>query len=246
MSSATSTSSAPASASAPIDTPVKETKAKATKKAAGVTKADASKPTWKEIIKALATGGRAGAWRVALKKFAEDLLDATPARVSQLNHAIASLVEDRSLCLREACLAPKTPRDNEPASKTKPASKAKPAAKATGVKAKATVPAKKPTSKPKAAATKAKKARSLVLAVVGKKAAPATKVTAKKPRSALKPRSPPPDPIPPPPRPTFPARARTSPIHSRPSHKDFTFTRTRTQLYLDSLDSSCKRTDRTS
>ncbi|KAF8209268.1 hypothetical protein K438DRAFT_1961001 [Mycena galopus ATCC 62051] len=137
----------------------------------------------------VATGGRAGAWRVALKKFAEDLLDATPARVSQLNHAIASLVEDGSLCLREACLAPKTPRDNEPASKTKPASKAKPAAKTTGVKAKATVPAKKPTSKPKAAATKAKKARSLVLAVVGKKAAPATKVTAKKPRSALKPRS---------------------------------------------------------
>ncbi|KAJ7905313.1 hypothetical protein B0H14DRAFT_2490055 [Mycena olivaceomarginata] len=149
MSSATSASPSPvpASASAPIDAPAKKvTRTKTTKTAAAATKVKktaapkkkvaaakpVSHPSWKDMIKEciVATGGRSGVSRIALKKFAEDQynLDATPAHISQLNRAIASGVEGGVFVLPKGpsgCvkLAPKTPRDAskenaKPASKT--------------------------------------------------------------------------------------------------------------------------------
>ncbi|KAJ7273532.1 hypothetical protein B0H12DRAFT_1228379 [Mycena haematopus] len=196
MSSATSASPAPA----PVDAPVKETKAKATKKAAAAPKAAAPKkkapaskaasshPTWKEIIKEciVATGGRQGVSRSALKKFAEDQygLDATPAHVSLLNRALASLVEDGECVLPKGpsgCvkLASKTPRDSSKEN-------AKPVSKTTAKAA----PAKKLAGKPKAAAATKPAATKAKKAVVGKKAVPAAKkAAAAKPRSAPKPRT---------------------------------------------------------
>ncbi|KAJ7343661.1 hypothetical protein DFH08DRAFT_702488 [Mycena albidolilacea] len=137
MSSATSASPSPvpASASAPIDAPAKKaTRTKTTKTAAAATKVKktaapkkkiaaakpVSHPSWKDMIKEciVATGGRSGVSRIALKKFAEDQynLDATPAHISQLNRAIASGVEGGVFVLPKGpsgCvkLAPKAPRD---------------------------------------------------------------------------------------------------------------------------------------
>ncbi|KAJ6547378.1 hypothetical protein B0H19DRAFT_1165298 [Mycena capillaripes] len=189
MSSQTSASPVPPSASAPVvaEAPKKSKKAAATTKPkpakAAATKPKAKKsaakptpahPSWKDIITECIVNSddkRKGVSRNALKKYAEDQYKlSTPAHISQLNRALASGIETGifvqpkgpSGCVK---LAPKVSA-NASKENSKPVSKSSTAKKAV-VKAKAT-PTKKPTT-----ALKAKKA------VVGKKVAPATKAAVK-------------------------------------------------------------------
>ncbi|KAJ7098097.1 hypothetical protein B0H15DRAFT_824087 [Mycena belliarum] len=197
MSSQTSASPAPSSASTPIEAGA-TTKAVAAKKSsstgAGLKKSTTKKvatskatpahPTWKDIIKeCIATSDapkRQGVSRSAIKKFAEDKYKlSTPANISQLNRAIVSGVEagifiqpkGPSGCVK---LAPSVKRDvskenSEPASNSNPKSGAKVAMQSKPpTKAAKTTAAKAPVLAKKSAKPKEKTA----VLQVGKKAAP--------------------------------------------------------------------------
>ncbi|KAJ7172662.1 hypothetical protein C8R46DRAFT_1216455 [Mycena filopes] len=164
MSSRTSASLSPppASASAPIvSAPAKApkktaaTKAKVVKPAVQKKKVAATKAHPTECI--VATGGRKGVSRSAIKKYADEQYNLnTTAHISQLNRAIATGVEAGTFVLPKGPsgtvkLAPSAPRESK--ENAKPVSKStKPASKS------ATKPVvKKPAAK-KATATKVKTA----------------------------------------------------------------------------------------
>ncbi|KAJ7489888.1 hypothetical protein B0H11DRAFT_1044813 [Mycena galericulata] len=190
MSSNTSASPAPFSASAPIALPEATSKAtktvgpKAAKGAAPKTakpkvakkvptKPAAAHPPWKELIKECIIDSdapaRQGVSRNTIKKYAEQKYGlSSAANVSQLNRAILSGVEagifvqpkGPSGCVK---LAPKV-RSDASKENSKPVSKS--TSKTAALKTSKVPAAKKTAIKPKTAAAKAKKA------IVGAKAAP--------------------------------------------------------------------------